>query len=31
MSGDVTLSVNDGNENESGSWCENADENGNET
>jgi hypothetical protein len=29
--GDVTLSVNGGNETESDSWCENDDENGNET
>ena len=30
-SGGVTLSVNGGNEIESGSWCENDDENGSET
>jgi hypothetical protein len=30
-SGDVTLSVNGGNEIETDSWCENDDENGNET
>jgi hypothetical protein len=30
-SGDETLSVNGGNEIESGSWCGNDDENGNET
>jgi hypothetical protein len=31
MSGDVTLSVNGGNEIENDSWCENDDENGSET